>query len=448
MAPKSADTRHGEHHLEKSLEPGSLTALCERLTPTSAVGAIQAAWQGYAHSYHRTMPLLPPASLSEWSKPKVTRVENASENQEEVPPPSVRRPDEDAPGGAPPRKTDESPEISPGRTKEISTDEIWQTISAIIATNRNGAAPSRADTELAPEEKKRKLRKRKAAFRTLDIFGALLWVALFVKAFIVDIDRLIIQEVAPSLLWLLDLRFFLLLGALAVGLIVVRAQKVGWPLLYIAGFPIIVLFWKFPKLIVVNLRRPAVAFGILNVLTSFVLSFKPAVIALAGACLGALLIILGKTPPTVGSGMVVMTAVLLTWLFLAVRNGLRPSRFVATQQHWISKIVESRALETYRGTTSSLEPSKVHSWTLENANQYVTNAQFGLLMYRVTLYWAYSLDQYRISAFRILFSGLAILALIVELALAFAFLNYGQYRIDPMQYQASGEVSFWAFLYY
>ncbi len=330
-----------------------------------------------------------------------------------------------------------------------SMDEVWDRLDELMH-NQPTVVSAKAATspKLSAAEASRKKRRRRVLFRTLDTLAVLLWVALFLKLFVADIDRIVVQAVAPSLLWLLDLRFFLALGGLAVLLIFARVKKVGWSMLYIACFPLIVVVWKLPKLIAVNLKRPAISFGILNVLTSFILGFTPVVVVLAVACLASLLIALGREPIAIGAGIGIMFLLLLVWLFLSVRNGLRPGRFMSTQQKWISSITASKFFEMFRGPTDGLRPNNARLWNSENANQYISNAGIGLMMARATYYWAYSLDQYRRSPARVLFSGLAVLTLVVEVALAFAFINYGLWKVDESQFQISGDPSFWTFLYY
>lgn len=328
-------------------------------------------------------------------------------------------------------------------------DEVWDRIAELMA-NHPGTfkrEPS-ATPKMSEEEKAKKRRKRKLYFRTFDLIAFLVWAALFVKVFIADIDRVVVSAVAPGLLWLLDFRFFIALGVLALILILAKVKRLGWGLLYITCFPLIVVLWKIPRAIAVNFKRPAISFGILNVLTSFALGFKPVVIALAVACLAALLILLSAAPLLIGVGIGLMALLLLVWLGLSIRNGLGPSRFTSTQQKWISTIIGTRALEVFREPTGGLEPSNARLWGPDNANQYISNAGLGLVMYRISYYWAYSLDQYRSSPARVLFSGLAVLTLVVEVALGFAFMNYGLWKLDAGQFQTLGSPSFWTFLYY
>lgn len=327
-------------------------------------------------------------------------------------------------------------------------DEVWEHIGELVVGQPGVVAAREPKKVLNPEERRALRKRRRRIFGVLDAVAFLLWLAFFIKVFVADIDRLLVGAVAPGLLWLLDLRFFLALAGLALVFLVVRSWKAGGALAYVAFFPFVILFWKIPRFIAVNMRRPAIAFGALNVLTSFIVGLKPAVIALAIACLAGLLILLGQDPVVIAVGVCLMAVLLAVWLVLAIRNGLKPSRFIGRQQKWIGALVSSKALAPFREPTEGLRPENVRGWTTANATQYMSNAGFGLIMHRAAHYWAFSLDQYRTSPSRVIFNGVAILALTVEVALAFAFINFGLYRIDPAQFRAEGTVSFWTFLYY
>lgn len=356
---------------------------------------------------------------------------------------------EDGPSGPDGSAVARTPSGADAFSSEPSMDEVWDRIAELMV-NHPGTYkrdPS-ATPKLSAEERAKKKRKRRLYFRTLDVIAFLVWAALFVKVFVADIDRLLVSAVAPGLLWLLDFRFFIALGVLALILILAKVKRLGWSLIYITFFPLIVLLWKIPRVIAVNVNRPAISFGILNVLTSFVLGFKPVVIALAVACLAALLILISANSVLIMIGIGLMALLLLVWLGLSIRNGLRPSRFTSTQQKWISAIIGTKALEMFREPTGGLQPSNARLWGPDNANQYIANAGLGLVMYRVSYYWAYSLDQYRSSPARVLFSGLAVLTLVVEVALGFAFMNYGLWKMDASQFQTLALPSFWTFVYY
>jgi hypothetical protein len=51
------------------------------------------------------------------------------------------------------------------------------------------------------------------AWRTArDIIASFLWTFLFVKLFVYDIDVFLVRLVSPTSLWLLDYKFFLIVG--------------------------------------------------------------------------------------------------------------------------------------------------------------------------------------------------------------------------------------------
>lgn len=338
------------------------------------------------------------------------------------------------------------PQPSSARPDPLDADRLWAAIAEILS------ASPQPKLELpkaeAGTDSQKKWKRLKTRVLILDIIAIVLWGYALTKLFIADIDRAFVGWLTPTLSWLLDLRFFLALAALALILALFRGWKIALSLMYIAGFPVVVLAWKIPKAIVVRLRRPAVALGILNVIFNAFLGFKRVVIGLAASAICVLLILLAPLDGLVIAGMTGLSVILVIWLVLAVRRSLEASRFIVGQQRMITKIVDSKFFDNYKVAPADTDLESVRGWNVERANQFVANAGVGLLTYRSAYYWAFTLDQYRRGATRVLFSGISVASLFLQVAAAFGFLNFGLHRVEPTQYLQSSDPSLWTFFYY
>lgn len=106
----------------------------------------------------------------------------------------------------------------------------------------------------------------------LDAASILFWSYTVVKLFVTDIDRVAAERLAPWSVRLLGYRF--ILWVLFAVFIVGFAKKRYWMyLLYIAGFPLIVLLWKIPKLIYRS-RSWSLLLTIMNLVSTFMLGFR------------------------------------------------------------------------------------------------------------------------------------------------------------------------------
>jgi len=81
-----------------------------------------------------------------------------------------------------------------------------------------------------------------------EILAGILWVFLFIKIFIYDIDNLIIEQIDPDFVFILKYKFFIILGICAIFWISLGNKNFAKLLSVIIFFPFILLFWRIPKL--------------------------------------------------------------------------------------------------------------------------------------------------------------------------------------------------------
>jgi hypothetical protein len=95
--------------------------------------------------------------------------------------------------------------------------------------------------------------KRSTATRAISIamnaIAPLFWIYVICKLFIFDIDLYLIRQINPSLIWIADYRFFLLIGALATMLLVSRRFTVMAWVTFTLLYPLILFLWRLPILI-------------------------------------------------------------------------------------------------------------------------------------------------------------------------------------------------------
>lgn len=296
------------------------------------------------------------------------------------------------------------------------------------------------------EKGRKQLRRLRIAVATLDVISLALWIYAFLKLFVGDVDRWILERISPNLVWLVDFRFFVVLGVVALILVGMRKPSAAWPFAYVAFFPLIVVFWKVPRFFF-RLKSGVAALGFLQVVSGVVAGVRRTTIGLAVLIGSSLAIFLGGGN-WVTVGMVAIAALLIAWLWRAIRSALRPSGFVTGQQRIIGKLVGSKFFERATTPQQKVDKASVAIWTNAEAASYITTASFGLVIYRSAYYWAYSLDAYRRGAASVVFGAISVLTLFVQVAVCFGLLNYGLFRLDATQFNYSNPPTFWTFIYY
>ena len=76
----------------------------------------------------------------------------------------------------------------------------------------------------------------------------LFWLYVLVKLFAFDVDVFLMNKLLPEFVWLLNLKFFILIGIIAlIWLMTKNKHIISWSF-YVFFYLAIVLFWKIPFL--------------------------------------------------------------------------------------------------------------------------------------------------------------------------------------------------------
>lgn len=324
-------------------------------------------------------------------------------------------------------------------------EDVWRRIDTLLADNpapREEAAP----TKLRKRGEARRKKRLKRKLLILDALGSTTWIAIIAKFFVGDLDRLALSSFAPQAIWILDLRWFLVLVLAALLLLLFKSRTLGLGVAYVVAYPLVLLFWQLPKFLI-RRRSPLVAIGLTGVVTSLAARAKLFIYALAIACLSGVMIVLSHTPWLVAIGMGAMFTVLIWWLAVTAIDSLRTTSFIRAQETVIKKLLDFHLIERF---TTPKHPNRLSlkEWTVEDARTYRDSAGNTLLATRVLKFWAHSLDEYRKGPSVVILNALVVAGLLLQLIVVFSFLNYGAYSIDPAQFKFTIAPESWTFAYY
>lgn len=289
---------------------------------------------------------------------------------------------------------------------------------------------------------------RARTFRILfDGFATLVWLYVPAKLFIGDFDRWIVSHVAPSLMWLLDYRFFVILTIGAVLLLCLRRWEFVVPLLYLMFFPLVVLLWKIPRAYY-RAKSWTLVIGTVQIGWALVQSLRFAVVSATLFALAALTVAV-RGPDWLL--WVVVTGLPLLWLCVlarAVFYALKPSKFVRSQQHLSSTLLNSSFVWGLASPTEAVKSSEVVKLDKAQSDALVTQASIGLMIYGGSYFWAEQLENYRKSGISVLFNALSVVALAFEAVVLFTVANFGLFKIDRTQFEYVDPPQFATFVRY
>lgn len=324
-------------------------------------------------------------------------------------------------------------------------DDVWKRVEDLLSKPSEPAKPVDAPKQRKRGEARRKRRLRRKV-RLFDALGTITWIGILVKLFIGDLDRLLVSSFAPQAVWLLDLRWFLVLALTALLLLLFQSKTLGLGIAYVLSFPLVVAFWKIPKVLFVR-RSPLLIMGLAALITNLAVRAKRIVYALAITCLSALIIVLAETSWLVGIAAAAMLVTLVWWLVVTTIDMLRTPSFISAQETLLENVLSWGIIEKLLTPSHPNRPT-LNEWSTEDAKGYRDSAGNALLAHRVATFWAHSLDQYRKGPTVVIFNCFATLGLMLQVVLVFSFVNLGVYVIEPSQFEFSNTPDWWTFAYY
>ncbi len=278
-----------------------------------------------------------------------------------------------------------------------------------------------------------------------ETLAILFWTYILIKLFVFDIDVFLMSKFLPEYVWLLNLKFFILIGGIALIWLVTKNKYIlSWSL-YVFFYPAIIFFWKIPYF-VFKLRSWVLAFAFINAIISFFKYIKYNFITFALFLVSLSIIFNFSNEKLLWSASAIILVILLITYIYRLFLVLKPSSI----------------FQVYTKIFSEFRKNAVRSWTLDESiknlpvkslNQkqmetWTANLQMSVLFNRVCLFAAKKLRDYQNSGLNVISYVLTILVLTVLTVFSFAAINYGLFKIDSGLFSYSATPNFFTFFYY
>jgi hypothetical protein len=298
---------------------------------------------------------------------------------------------------------------------------------------------------IQPAEAKTKVGKRTGIFWVaLDLVAILFWLYAIVKVFVFDVDVHLVSLVGSQFVWLLNYKLLIILGVILVAMLVTRSFVVGFAVVYIALYPFVILFWKFPRF-VWKQQSWLFAFAILNAVIGFIHSFKRDFVSGTLFLISAALILSsGNRYVLYGSSLVVFALVVFAYALVFV-GAFRPSAVFQTYTKVFPIIKKGDFLKA----DESVRNLPVEVMTAKELELRTNGLQNVVLYNRACLLISKKLRDYQRSGANVASYILSLVILLLFAVISFALINYALYKIDPALYHFTySKEAFFAFVYY
>ena len=280
---------------------------------------------------------------------------------------------------------------------------------------------------------------------TKEVVAVLFWIYVLTKLFVFDIDIFLVNKFFPEYAFLLNFKFFILIGTIAVIWLITKNKYILSWLLYIFFYPAIILFWKIP-VFVFKQKSWLFAFALINALISFFKSIKYNFIIAALFLVSAAVIFSFSSEKLLWPVILIIFVILTIVYFQKFISIFRPSSifqvhikiFSAIRKHGIASFSLDESIKNL--PVESLDPKQLEKRT--------ANLQISVLFNRICLFAVKKLRDYQNSRLNIVSYVFTILLLIVLTIFSFAIINLGLFKINHEFFSFSTIPSFFTFFYY
>lgn len=281
-----------------------------------------------------------------------------------------------------------------------------------------------------------------------EIVASLFWIYVLLKLFVFDIDVFLVGKYLPSHVWLLNFKFFILIGTIAIIWLVTKNKHIlSWSL-YIFFYPVIVFFWKIP-FFVFKQKSWIFAFALINAVISFFKSIKYNFIAFA-LFLASFAVVFGFSNekllwPAISFLFIILATIYVRRFILVFKPSsifqMYIKIFSATKKYGAKQTTLFALDENIKNLpVESLDQKQLEKWT--------TNLQTSVLFNRICLFAAKKLRDYQNSGLNIVSYILTILLLIALTISSFAVINFGLFKINSDFFSYPAIPNFFTFFYY
>lgn len=255
-------------------------------------------------------------------------------------------------------------------TEAGSPAELWEKLERsadqFCVTSEPTTEP-KTDAERQIDKEAKKKRQRTIR-RRLDAIGFVTWTYIFLKLFIVDVDRKALDAISKDAGKLIDYRAFVYLAILII--IAIWLRKSWMYLLYVSFFPLIFIAWRVPHAIA---RRKSwlLVVEVVHVMSTIVTSLRFAIVTKGLAVFALVGATIPHNPFIVVPSSTYLFGLLAVSYYRSVRNSFSKSRFLDQQDRLIKLVIEKNPSQLDIVTTE-LQSSQLELYPKADIDKFTT----------------------------------------------------------------------------
>lgn len=266
-----------------------------------------------------------------------------------------------------------------------------------------------------------------------EIIAICLWIFIFIKVIVFDIDIYLFEKFLPSLRWILNYRFFALLVLILVVLIGIDKKPFRKFLGYIISYPFILLFLQILKLFIRNWESTIIFAPALYDLVS---SFRSKFTVMTIVAFSVMFITLSSSFYLIIPSMILLGIYLIMHLYRSLRKAYRSSVFEG-----LGDLVKKLRISIEGGQHELWKKEKYDPGTKNYEDQcltfYILNSVVEIVRKKLL-----KIAKSRKPDLYLMISWLVTVLLT---SLIYSLEYWSLYKIDGLSFMADHTLSFWDF---
>jgi len=322
-------------------------------------------------------------------------------------------------------------------------DTIWSKVCdpPAVEASLNVKKDSSPQNETSWIQKHRRTRRFWITTRTIATIG---WLYAITKVFVGDFDTAVAKAIGP---WAESVVTYRLVGvAIALVIVLSTVRRPFQPILYVAFFPLVVLFSFLPRLLL-RVKSWITFLAATNVAATLFRHFARNVLLLLLGLLAVFVIMVVSSPPWLYGAVVTLGGVGGYVYFRYLVSSFKGSEFLRVQMALIKRMYKSNGLRNFTTVDVELRHPDIELFTGPQQEAFLQKVSYGLIAYNTLYFWAYQIDQYRRSSMPAVFAALSHAWLLLSTVFLLTFMNLGLDRADLGAF-SGGRVTFLSMMRY
>jgi hypothetical protein len=291
--------------------------------------------------------------------------------------------------------------------------------------------------EKSKEQEIVKIKKRHHA----EIFCIVTWLYLVIKIFVFDFDAYFLYNYLPSLSWIINYKFFILLAFISICWMLLKTKKFLKLIGFLFIYPPFFIFYRIPKLLF-KAKSWVGIFALIEIAISFFRSLKFNVIIFTAVAFSCLFILKTESKYLLIISIVTLFAYLINHFVRCFRYAFRPFNIFSIQSE---KIIEQwKKLQDQFAVKNINKYNEKH----EINEKWANNLQILIILNKICCFIILKLRNFQKSGFAIIYSLSSLIGTFFITIFVFTLQNLALSKLSPNSFVGSASKSFGEFFYY